>query len=302
MPAQFGSLSSAFQQADLRRVQILFLAGSIGALSFFGGGYWIYRNQLSHTNPAIESIHGAPFAIGTVSLFTLEKDVEQNAPVSSMRIREVPWPRHQVPEGAIRDRSELKDLFAGRSIKAGEPLVRGQFSDRQGITPLKIPHKGRAVTFEVDPSAAIEGHVHPGTQVDIVLSYVDQGVVKSRVIVPNALVLSYGGRTERSFPDAMVGKSLSPTISRTITVGVSAEDGLEIITARKIGQLNLMMRESGDSELGPVIAKDANEVIKKDKEKPGSASCSHGTAKVDGLEFLIACDNTFRRVVPGSEP
>ncbi len=242
----------------------------------------------------------APVTIGHVTLWVPEQDIAAGTKLSQVNFREVYWPKAQVPDGAVRDLAELRAMFAKTTITAGMPMVKDFLTDQAVRTSLALTKGYRAVSIEVDATGSLEGYALPGTRQDIVLTYMKENELTSKVIVENVRVLSYGGsdktldeRQQNSLEDAV-------KVSSTITLEVLPEDALKIQTARQMGRLSLMMRAAGEESktVGGSrewSQKEFDGSLKKSKPEP--AGCSRGTMRVEGEEFVVDCDGSLNRVM-----
>lgn len=242
----------------------------------------------------------SPPAVGTVTLYVLDRPARAGQKLAEIPLKEVFWPRNQVPEGALRDRAEFKEQYAKIDLPAGIPLQREHLTAQPALATLPVTPGNRAVTIEVDATSGLEGLALPGTRVDVVLTYMKDGQLTSKIIVQNAIVLSSGGDTTAVSNKEDVGKRVS-TPARTVTLDVSTRDALEISTARQLGRLGLTMRAGGDNNLAPDLEVNADQVgggtlKKKPVEKVVSSTCTRGHYRINGKEFQLNCDGTSIQV------
>jgi len=190
-------------------------------------------------------------------------------------LKEIPWPRDQVPPNAVVDKNELTGFYASVDLFPNVPILRQHLSrDLAGIQ-LPVTPGNRAVSIEIDaPSSALEA---PTTRVDVVLSSQATGVLTSEIIVQNARVLSYG--VDPTSQDQLLRRGLIRETRRTITLDVSPGDALKIQTAKKLGELSLMLRYNRSE---PIPFDDISRTAKVCK--------AQGTMRMDGKEFAIDCD------------
>jgi pilus assembly protein CpaB len=262
-----------------------------------------FRSDANARSAAPENVAAPVGNLGTVALLTPERTVRAGSKLSEIRFKEVLWPRSQVPDGAIRDISELHNLYAKTELSPGVPLQRMHLS-REGLTTsLALTPRNRAVSIEVDETAGLEGHALPGTKVDVVLTFQENGQLVSKVIVQNARVLSYGGDTSTAADRSDLGvDSRSRRTSRTITLDVSPKDALQITTARQLGRLSLIMRSADDDIGSPVTEIDQADLAQNKPQGRARSTCKSGRIKVGGEEFLLDCDGTMSRVLDPNEP
>lgn len=305
MNTKFGRYYPALGGKTNERERLLFIAAAGLAFSLLVILFVVFsfssrsdaKEVSNNTNAQI------PAAIGTVTLLTPDRVVRAGSKLSEVSFREVYWPRNQVPDNAVRDIDEMKDLFAKIDLQPGVPVQRSQLAREAVQTTLPVTPGNRAVSFEVDATSSVEGHVLPGTKVDVVLTYSEAGNLVSKVIVQNARVLSYGG----DFTPVDRRSALSNTVrttSRTITLDVAPKDALQITTARQLGRLSMIMRSSDDDRGLDKTEWDQRNFddASKAKEKRAGGNCMKGTVRMSGREYLVACDGSINEVVNPNEP
>ncbi|MCB0317989.1 MAG: Flp pilus assembly protein CpaB [Bdellovibrionales bacterium] len=242
-----------------------------------------------------------PEAIGTVTLYTVDRTIPAGTKLSNVEFRKIYWPRNEVPSGAVRDLVELKRYYAKREIKPSIPLTREDLSRDPVKYSLPLTPGNRAVTIEVDAISGLEGHALPGTRVDIVLTYNSDGNLTSKVIVQNARVLSYGGDQTPVGQRMAISQPMAP--KRTITLDVSPQDALKIQTSRQLGRLSLLLRSPDDNTPYRNLEVDKS-AIEGNVRKPTkeNKACRSGTMKMDGKEYILDCDGNISELLNPNEP
>lgn len=190
-------------------------------------------------------------AFGTVVLVAPKDDVGKGTKLSRVSLRKIYWPRDKVPDGAIREVEDIMEMYSKSVLPANQPILRSSLAATapSGGISERLTEGHRAVTIEVDATAGVEGWAAAGAHVDILLTYVDalDGITKTRVVVEDAVVLSYDGKAEvNQATDNLVGRP-KMTTSSTCTLMVVAEDALKIHTARSMGRISLALRNASDS-------------------------------------------------------
>lgn len=242
--------------------------------------------------------------VSTVTLLAPERPVRAGTPLSEVQFKEVFWPRNQVPKGAVRDRAELQSLFAKVDIPEGVPLQRTHLTSQQMNTNiLPLTPGNRAVAIEINATSGIEYHVIPGTRVDVILTYYSNRELTSKVIVQNARVLSLGGdATIRNDPNQPVRR----LAMQTITLDVSPSDALRLSTAKRLGQLSLMMRSAGDvkpSAVNEITQQNIDSNLEGNQKRTPARTCKKGRIRIAGEgEFLLDCDGTMTPILDNYEP
>jgi pilus assembly protein CpaB len=228
----------------------------------------------------------------TVTLYTPEKSVPVGVPLSSVKFREIVWPRNQVPEDAVLDISKVLNYYSLEVISAGPPLRYSQISKDPVVTSLPLSPGMRAVSIEVDETTSVEGFARPGTRVDVTLTFKNDKTkaLETRIIVQNARVLSLGGDPTVQ-PDALKNNKSSPKRT-TLTLEVTPEEALIIQTARQTGRLGLLMRAPEDTSVAPVDSVSDRKIVDPNfqaKNKDDNR-CISGTVRIGDKNFAIPCD------------
>ena len=254
-----------------------------------------YRSAISTQVETPAPVVNEP-ALGTISVLTLDKQIPAGTKLTGLEVRESFWRRDRVPTGAIFERSELKDKFAKEDLVAGAIVTREQLTDNPIQTSLPLTPGFRAVSIDCDAVACLEGHALPGTRVDVLMtSYEDQNLVTT-VVVQNARVLSYAGRSERVAGD----RNSRAEVGRTITLEVSPTDALKVRTASQIGKLSLIMRSRGDEKGVAVDRVDRADLGAPDQKPVKRDKClKQGKISIGGQEYVMDCDGQIQKVSPG---
>lgn len=247
------------------------------------------QNQIVEVAP-----QQAPAALSNVTLLAPERFVPSGSPIGTIRLKEVLWPRNQVPEGAVQDEAEIRGMFAKVDIPANTPLQREFLTKEKDDFVLPVSPGNRAVSIEVDAVSGIEGHASPGTRVDVILTYYESGELTSKVIVENTRVLSLGGDTTPLSQRSDIRRRGRAQASRTITLEVTPEAALKIQTAKKLGSMSLIMRAQGDNRPMRETTVSGADLGNNSKKSRARKRCSRGTIRIDGQgEFLLNCDGSM---------
>ncbi len=239
---------------------------------------------------------------GTVTLFTSDRVIPAGTKITSAALKSVYWPKDSVPAGAVSEISSIEGSFAKVDIPAGEPIVTDSLTeDRSSATVLEISPGMRAVTIDVDAKRGIEGWATPGTRVDVVLTYTDDGELTTKVAVENARVLSSGGDTTSIAERLPSGRHQAPA-PNTVTLEVAPKDALKLETASQLGKLSLHLRAADDSRLSGVESfgssdfEDPSKVAERKKtakEAATRSTCQKGKMKIEGKEYILDCNGNL---------
>lgn len=190
-------------------------------------------------------------AFGTVVLLAPSAPVPQGTKLDQIAVREIHWPRNEVPEGAVRRQEDIEGMYSKIDLPPNQPILRANLQSTPllgGVVDL-IPPGHRATTIEVDATSGVEGWATPGAHVDVLVTYHDsaEGMKKSQIAVENAVVVSYNGQI-KSGATAREGSqrpSSNPS-SATVTLAVPVLDAVKIHTARAMGRISLILRNTSD--------------------------------------------------------
>jgi Flp pilus assembly protein CpaB len=136
----------------------------------------------------------------------------------------------------------------------------------------------------------------------VILTYTQEGNLKSKIIVENARVLSLGGDS-RSLDERM-GALKKVESQRTITLEVTPQDALKVQTSMQLGTLALVMRAPEDDRAPIVTEVGANQIDSSygSRNQIQKQTCSKGTMRVGGKEYLVDCDGSLTQVLNPEEP
>jgi Flp pilus assembly protein CpaB len=161
--------------------------------------------------------------------------------VKQIQFRYVPFPKHQVPTGALTSVEPVLEGVSIAALPANLPLFRENFSLVSGSqNPVieQIPQGMRAMTVRVDATAAVEGWAGSGAIVDVLLLEKD----RTTVVAEKVKILS----AERSV--APVDGAAAPSVPSTVTLLVTQEQCLAINTATPRGKLAFALRSLQDED------------------------------------------------------
>jgi pilus assembly protein CpaB len=302
MASKFGKHYPVLARQN-ERERLLFVAAAGLAFSLLIILFVVFNFKQNSASANVAVAPDAPQVpvppMSTVTLLTPERPVRAGAAMSTIRLKEVYWPRNQVPEGAILDLSEAQNMTAKVNLTPGVPIQRDHLTSEYIEPILDVSPGNRAVTIAVDEVTSIESHARPGSRVDVALTYYHKQELTSKIIVQNARVISLGGQTSTSrAPGVATGNS------RTITLDVAPKDALEIQTAKKLGTLSLMMRHHEDAR---PVAEDEIDQNAISGDRPDSrgrqkSKCKKGTVRINGNEFVMNCDGSLSRISDPYEP
>jgi pilus assembly protein CpaB len=189
--------------------------------------------------------------IQTAKVVVAARDIPADSIVRRDYIQYSEWPAQSVPVGAFRDIETLvSDKEGGgnrivlRTIRKGEPLLQQQISGFGGKATLsrKIGKDKRAFSVRVNDASGVAGFILPGDHVDIILtqgSAGNEGTLTSDVILQNIMILGVDQLTDEG--------SEKPTLARTVTLEVTAEQAQKLALAQQSGTLSMTLRGYTDN-------------------------------------------------------
>lgn len=299
-----GTRTIISRSSEREKLVFIAAAGLLFSLLVILFAVFSFRSD-ADANQGASNPSPVPASVGTVTLLTPDRFVRSNDALSEVVFKEIYWPRNQVPEGAIRDVAELRGLFARVDLQPGSPVLRAQLTrEPVGRISLPLTPGNRAVSINVDETAGIEGHALPGTRVDVVLTYYEQGQLTTKVIVQNARVLSFGGDTSTARERASLPGAAVRVTKSTVTLDVAPKDALAIRTAQQLGKLALIMRAPEDDK-APLVDQFGQDDLNNSRGKTqtqAQKSCTRGKMRIDGKEYVVECDGSISQVLNSNEP
>jgi Flp pilus assembly protein CpaB len=170
--------------------------------------------------------------------------IEEGTRLELHMFEQTPMDADKTPIAVIRwqDLNSVIGMYATRRINVDMPLVREDISQDAPLSSIKIPPGFRAVSILVDSRSRVEGFAKPGSRVDILWAYLQDGQQKVATIVRFVKVLSVAGATKAD------GDSTQVEGETTVTLLVSEKDAKKIELARTLGTISLSL--VGDQEQG----------------------------------------------------
>lgn len=231
---------------DLRPKQLLMLAGITAILMFMV--IYIGINLASNTKEIIvqtepekkEVIQKTPVVVAKVNIPARTRIQD-----SMLQIKEMPV--EMVPEGAITNFDDVKDVQIKVSIFAGDILTIHKVFNAKGEEGFvgEIPADCRAVSINVSEVTSVAGFAKPGDKVDLLLVEKDKYSVTTNLILQNVPLLSVNQDMAGSNNIDDIGNTTSAITNPTIaTFALPPQDVLKLISASKLGEIYMMLRPS----------------------------------------------------------
>ena len=228
----------------------------------------------------------------TVTLYSPIAEIVVGASLSGVELQEIMWPSDAIPDGAIQDLTELNGKYAKVNLPYGEPILRSQLTTAPVDAVIKINPGMRAVTIDINAKRSVEGWAMPGSHVDVILTYLDQGELTSKLVVENARVLSTGGDASTAEQRLAAGRR-KLQVSNTVTLELSPSNALKIETAQQMGTLSLHLRADEDHRSGGVDEFQGKELSNVQDESEG---CKKGKMTIAGIDYWLDCSGQLIEV------
>ena len=185
-------------------------------------------------------------ATATEKVVVADKEIPIGTPVDVGQVKLADWPKANVPPGAFSSADEVADRVVLQTILPGDVITEPKLRPTEGppgIMTYKIPEGHRAMTVAVDQVSGVAGFITPGSMVDVVMTTTPPGkkVAMSKIIFQNVPVLATGQIIET--------REGEPVLVPTVTLDVSPDDAEKMATATSEGQLRLLLRRVGDTDV-----------------------------------------------------
>lgn len=246
----FGSVTP-LQRAAIRE-RMLYFGG--GALLFSLAAVialiaYSYNEVEAYQELSVPSRTANQVAFGSIVLLAPQEPVPHGTKLELVAMRDIHWPRNEVPAGALRPADSFAELYASADLPANQPILRANLSSTPllgGVADL-IPSGHRATTIEVDSTSGVEGWATPGAHVDVLVTYHDKsiGEKKTQIAIEDAVVVSFNGQTRKASGNrGETARNFSS--NATVTLAVPVVDAVKLHTARAMGSISLLLRNTSD--------------------------------------------------------
>ncbi len=225
---------------------MLIIAILFGSGAVFFANSWIANQQRDTTGETTQ----APAAeMGTIVV--AGRDFAYGETLAAELLREIPWPRASVPEGAFATISELtKDgkRVALTSISTNEPILKWKISGAGARASLSATVKEgmRAVAVRVNDVVGVGGFVLPGDRVDVLYTKSgrsDDDFSSTDILIQNVRVLAVDQMADQ--------KNEAPVVAKVATLEVTTIDAQKLALAQTTGSIGLTLRAAGSLDQAP---------------------------------------------------
>jgi len=270
-----------------KSIALLMLALGCGLVASIGITQVIARRNPGPTGPT-----GA-----TQPIFVAMTDVGLGDLLTSQVLRLQPWPKEQVPEGAISRIEDIEGRRTRTKLYAGEPILEnkllGRGASQQGATAM-IPKGYRVVPVKVDLVSGGSSLILPGDRVDVMVHLTrdpGRGIPETvtRTILQDVKVFAVNDVLDLK-KEKDGGRSIA---AKTISLLVTPEQAATVMLATQMGTINLVMRSPEDDGQTPDVEAKPNELLgmatksQRDQESLTKETDTNRNDKTKGfLDFL----------------
>jgi pilus assembly protein CpaB len=191
----------------------------------------------------------AAVRVPTVKVVVAATDIPMATPLREEVLRVVDWPAASRPERAPSEPRQVAGRVALTTLLKGEPILEPKLASTtagSGLAAL-LPDGMRAVAVRVDDVVGVAGFIHPGDQVDVIVTMKPSdtsGVPPvSKIILQRIRVLAVG----KDLADTGSGreKAVAATVA---TLMVDSEESEKLALAATKGSILLALRNRVDVE------------------------------------------------------
>lgn len=238
-------------------VSVLLGAGAI----FFG------RTFLTNDGKSVQA-EAAP-AVAMTKVLVLTATLEPGAVINPEFVKEVDWPLASVPEGALRNISDLGPKAYSRGLMVpGEPLLLPKIDTTGSVLTLASAIKPgmRAVSIVVRNDTGVSGFVLPGDRVDV-NEFMDLEDANGRAEGARVSANILARPVLRHVKVLAVDQTFDPNLegakpSQTVTLEVTPEDALALGAASQRAALGLALISRDEEAMVQAVTEEKPVVVK----------------------------------------
>ncbi len=221
---------------------------SLGLSVLLGAGAILFGRGFMKTGTSEASAGVAAPAIAMTTLLVSTSVIEPGAIIDPANLKSVDWPESAVPDGALRDVTELGEKAYARGLMVPGDLVLSAKIDTTGSVltlAAAITPGMRAVSIVVGNDTGVAGFVLPGDRVDV-NEFIEKGETSgtpegarisanmiARPVLKHIKVLA----VDQTFASNLEGA----VPSNTVTLEVTPEDALLLGAASQRAALGLAL-------------------------------------------------------------
>ncbi len=265
-------------------------------------GFAVYMAQgfISQTQAELEKERATLAKLGPLGdVFIVTKPFAYGDVLTEADVRQIPWPKAAMPEGAFLDKAALfpegaKPRLVLRQMETFEPILASKVTEPgedAGIT-TRLAKGMRAFAISVDVSSGVSGFLRPDDKVDVYWTGSVAGTDGdlTRLIESGVKLVAVDQQANNDSTSAAV-------IARTVTVAVTPQQVARLAQAQATGRLSLSLVGTGDDLAAEAIDVDSKELLGIQPDAvpeaiPEERVCSVTTRKgADVIEVPIPCTN-----------
>jgi pilus assembly protein CpaB len=238
------------------------------SIALGAGAIFVGRSFLTNDGEDAQAAAAAP-AIAMTRILVLTSTVEPGAVIDPKFVKEVEWPVASVPEGAMRNISELGPKAYSRGLMVpGEPLLQPKVDMTGKVLTLAsaITPGMRGVSIVVRNDTGVAGFVLPGDRVDV-NEFMDVEDSKSRPEGSRVSANILARPVLRHVKVLAVDQNFDPNLegalpSQTVTLEVTPEDALALGAASQRAALGLALISRDEEAMVKAVTPETPVVVK----------------------------------------
>lgn len=188
--------------------------------------------------------------VPTTKVAVAKLDLAEATSLTTDLLTLVDWPVSSLPQGTFADPEKLVGRVVVSKVVKGEPLLEGRLAAAgagRGLAALLEPGM-RAVAVRVDDVVGVAGFIHPGDNVDVIVTMKPRedgsSMTASKVILQNIRVLAVGQELQRK--EGTIEKAQLATVA---TLAVDTDESERLALAATKGKILLTLRSGTDGEV-----------------------------------------------------
>ena len=209
------------------------------------GGVLLYL----YIRQAEERLSGGP----KMQVIYAAYDIPIGVPIQKemLSTREIPQAHTDVRHIPASEAESIFGIHTTIGIKAGGFVLwtdLAQSFHGGGSLASLIPKGKRAVALPVDTASSFSGMIRPGDRVDVLRTRSSENKRRTETLLQNVMVAAVGNKTSRERERSMMGKTnnMRSFASESITLALSPKDAQQMVHARTLGNLTLILRNPDD--------------------------------------------------------
>ncbi|MFN4140914.1 Flp pilus assembly protein CpaB [Aestuariivirga sp.] len=222
----------------------LLIALVFGGIAVFIAKIWL---DVQQQRAAVVAVTPQPAKVETSTIVVATQDLKFGEPLNPELLREIPWPKDSVPQGAFAKVADINK--EGRRvvlspIGPNEPVLAWKISGPGARASLSaLVNEGmRAVTVRVNDYSGVAGFVLPGDRVDVLYTR-EEGDATIDILLQNVRVLAIDQVADE--------KKSDPQVARVATLELTPTDAQKVSLAQSTGALTLTLRAAGSLDQAP---------------------------------------------------